>query len=171
MARKGKGNPQPKPPSSHGIPSDESLWLPRPDGREVKDKGGLDKTVIWGVADVIDFIFPKAYQPKYHEVAVKFTELLLANDVVTKNEIGKFLKETGYSRVTLESRVIPKLVHFGLIKREREYKAGLGKGRSLVLSDSLTFTTYLERISFAWNTLVSTARARRGKQKKLEEGA
>jgi hypothetical protein len=171
MAKKGKGNPRPRPPSSHGIPSDESLWLPSHDGKAVREKGGLDKTVIWSVPDVVDFIFPKDFQPKYHEVAVKFVELLLSCEVVTKKEIGKFLKDNGFSKATLENKVIPKLVRFGLIKREREYKAGLGKGRSLVLSDSLTFTNYLERIGFAWNMLVSTARTRRGKQKTLPEEA
>ena len=50
---------------------------------------------------------------------------------------------------------------FGLIKRERELKAGLGKGRALILSESLTFTNYLERIGFAWNMLVSTSRKKR----------
>lgn len=167
MARKGKGNPDPRPPSSHGIPVAESLWLPSHYGRDVKDKGGLDKTVIWGASDVVDFIFPAKYQPKYHEVAVKFIELLLSSDVVTKREISRFLKENEYSRATLENKVIPKLVRFGLIQREREYKAGIGKGRSLVLSDSLTFTNYLERVAFAWNMLVSTARAKRVRQDKL----
>ena len=170
MTGKGKGNPNPRPPFSHGIPASESLWIPSHYGMDVRDKGGLDKTVIWGVTDVIDFIFPEKFQPKYHEVAVKFVELLLSHDVVTKREISKFLRENDYSRATLENKIIPKLVRFGLIQREREFKvAGLGKGRALVLSDSLTFTNYLERIGFAWNMLVSTARAKRSKQDKLVE--
>ena len=118
MAKK-KGNPAPKPPSSHGIPVSESLWLPSHYGKEMRDKGGLDKTVIWSVSDVVDFIFPKNFQPKYYEVASAFIELLLECDVVTKKEIGKFLKEKNFSRATLENKVIPKLVLFGLIKREK----------------------------------------------------
>ena len=164
----GKGNPNPKPPSSHGIPVSEALWLPVHYGKDLKDKGGLDKTVIWSVSDVVDFLFPEKFQPKYNEVASKFIEVLLANNIVTKREIGKFLKDNDYSRATLENKVIPKLVRFGLIQREREHKAGLGKGRSLVLSDSLTFTNYLDRIGYAWNTLVSTARTKRGVQKTLD---
>ncbi|MFH1835950.1 MAG: hypothetical protein ABH851_07160 [Methanobacteriota archaeon] len=170
MASKGKGNPDPKPPSSHGIPASESLWLPSHYGGELKGKGGLDKTVIWSVSDVIDFIFPSKFQPRYHEVATDFITLLLDCEIVTKKEIGKFLTENGYSKATLENKVIPKLVRFGLIKREREFKAGLGKGRSLILSDSLSFTSYLERIGFAWNMLVSTARTKRGRQTSLGGG-
>ncbi|MFH1297372.1 MAG: hypothetical protein ABIJ04_08890 [Bacteroidota bacterium] len=87
----------------------------------------------------------------------------MEKDWITKKEISKFLKENGYSRSTLENKIIPKLVRFGLIKREREIKQGLGKGRSLILSDSLTFTNYLERIGFGWNMLVSTARQKKTK--------
>lgn len=162
-----KGNLNPIPPASRGIPSGESLWIPKHYGKEIKDKGGLDKTIIWGVEEVIDFIFPRKYQPKYFKVATEFIEFLLKNEKITKNEISKFLYEKNYSRSTLENRIIPKLVHFGLIKRGRKIsdKGDLKKGRSLILSDSLTFTNYLERIGFAWNMLVSTARQKRGKQK------
>ncbi len=161
MAKKKPGNPTPTLPPSRGIPADESLWIPRHYGKEIRKKGGLDKTVIWGVENVIDFIFPKKYQPTYFKVATDFIDLLLKNETVTKKEISKFLKEKKYSRSTLENKIIPKLVRFGLIKRERALEGTLKKGRSLVLSESLTFTNYLERIAFAWNSLVSTARQKK----------
>jgi len=163
-----KGNPKPAPPSSRGIPSDESMWLPRHYGKEVKEKGGLEEEIIWNMEDIADFIFPKAYQPRYFMVAVDFLSLLLASEKVTKDEIGKFLKEKNYSRSTLENKVIPKLVHFGLIKREREIEGALGKGRSLILSDSLTFTAYLRKIGDAWKSQVATARHKRKKEEKLK---
>ncbi|HHQ45336.1 MAG TPA: hypothetical protein ENN13_04260 [Candidatus Altiarchaeales archaeon] len=160
----GRGNQEPDPPSSRGVPSGETLYLPKHYGVELKEKGGLDKTVFWTVEDVVDFIFPAKYQPKYHRVASDFLKIVLEKDWVTKREISVFLKKTGYSKSTLENKVIPKLVRFGLLKRQREIKSGLGKGRGLILSESLTFTNYLERIGFAWNMLVSTTRAR-GKNK------
>ena len=109
-----KGNPSPALPFSRGIPADESLWLPRHYGKEVREKGGIDKTVIWNISDLVDFIFPRKYQPRYHEVACAFIDLLLANDLLTKKEISKFLKEKGYSKSTLENKIIPKLVRLGL---------------------------------------------------------
>jgi len=154
-------NPKPAPPSSGGIPSSETLWVPPHYGAELKKKGGLDKTVYWDLAEVVDFVFPRKYQPKYHAVATDFLDIMLKKDWVTKEEISKFLESTGYSRSTLENKVIPKLVRFGLVKREREIKGGMGKGRSLILSESLSFTNYLERIGFAWNMLVSTSRKKR----------
>ena len=157
------GNPAPKRPASTGIPSDESMWLPPHYGIEIRKKGGLDKAVYWDVGEVVDFIFPRRFQPVYHRVACDFLLLVLERDWVTKKEIGEFLSGKGYSKSTLENKVIPKLVRFGLLKREREITAGMGKGRALVLSESMTFANYLERIGFAWNMLVSTSRKRKVK--------
>jgi len=155
------GNANPKRPASSGIPSDESLWLPSHYGVELKRKGGLEKTVYWDVGEVVDFIFPRRFQPVYHQVASDFLSLVLEKDWITKDEIAVFLSQKGYSKSTLENKVIPKLVRFGLLKREREITAGMGKGRALILSDSLTFSNYLERIGFAWNMLVSTSRKKK----------
>jgi hypothetical protein len=157
------GNPSPKAPASSGIPVSDSLWLPPHYGVELKKKGGLDKAVFWDASEVVDFVFPKRYQPVYHRVAADFISMVLERDWVTKKEIGEFLSKTGYSKSTLENRVIPKLVRFGLIKREREIEGKLGKGRALILSESLTFTTYLERVAFAWNMLVNTGRKKKVK--------
>lgn len=153
-------NSSPKYPSSRGIKSKEALYLPRHDGKFIADKGGLDKNIIWGVEDVIDFIFPKIYQPKYNEIAVKFINFVLEHEKIGKEEITKFLKDSNYSRATLENEIIPKMVNFGLLKRERE-QAKFGKSRYLVLSDSLTFSNYLERIASAWSMIVLTARQKR----------
>jgi len=160
---KKKGNPNPIPPSSRGIPAAESLWMPRHYGKEIKEKGGLEEGIIWDIEDIVDFIFPKRYQPTYFKVASDFLHLLLKNEKVTKGEISKFLSENRYSRSTLENKIIPKLVRFGLIKREREIEGRLRKGRSLILSDSLTFTNYLKKIGNAWESQVMTARHKRGK--------
>lgn len=163
MAKK-RGNPNPRLPISRGVPASETLWIPPHYSKDIRNKGGLDKTIIWDVEDVTDFIFPKKYQPRYHQVASDFLALVLEKGLVTKGEIGTFLKEKNYSKSTLENKIIPKLVRFGLLKREREIKPGLKKGRSLILSESLTFTAYLERISFGWNMLVSTARKKSAQQ-------
>ena len=158
-----KGNENPKYPPSRGVPAKETFWLPSHDGKYFSAKGGLDKNIIWSVEDVIDFIFPRLYQPMYFEIACGFMKLVMENEKLKKEEISEFLKNKKYSKSTLENKIIPKLVRFGLIKRERE-TAKEGKSRYLILSDSLTFANYLERIASAWNMLVSTARQKR-KQK------
>lgn len=160
-------NTSPKYPTSRGIRSKETLYLPKHDGKFISDKGGLDKNIIWEVEDVIGFIFPKIYQPKYYEIAVRFIKFVLEYEKIAKEEITKFLKENGYARSTLENEIIPKLVSFGLLKRERE-QAKSGKSRYLVLSDSLTFSNYLERIGNAWSMVVLTARQKRKVKKEGE---
>ena len=161
------GNLNPQLPPSRGIPATESLYLPKHYGRYIQSKGGLNKAVIWDVEDVIDFIFPKKYQPTYFRVGCDFVRLLLEKDRITQKEIREFLIEHDYSRSTLENKIIPKLVHFGLIKREREIEGKMRRGRPLILSESLTFTKYLERIAFGWNMLVSTARQRKTKTREM----
>jgi len=153
-------NKNPKPPPSRGIPSKEAMWLPPHDGKIINAKGGLSKEIIWDIEDVIDFVFPKIYQPKYYEIALSFIKFLFEEGKVDHFKISKFLKENNYSRATLENKIIPKIVRFGLVKRERE-QSMKGKSRYLILSDSLTYATYLERISHAWNMLVLTARQKR----------
>lgn len=161
----GRGNPAPKPLPSRGIPSSESLWLSSHYGRYLKSKGGLDKAVIWDVGDVVDFVFPRMYQPTYFNVACDFIRMVLEKDVVKKDDIAKFLEEKKHSKSTLENKVIPKLVRFGLLKREREISPGSGlrKGRALILTASLSFASYLDRVGFAWNMLVSTSRRKKDK--------
>ena len=46
-------NEKPKPPSSGGIPTSESMWFPSHYGGELKKKGGLDKTIYWDVPEVL----------------------------------------------------------------------------------------------------------------------
>ncbi len=153
-------NKFPNYPKSRGIKSRNALYLPPHDGKFISDKGGFDKNIIWNIEDIVDFIFPKIYQPKYNEIGIKFLNFVLTYEKIGKEEISKFLKENNYSRSTLENKIIPKLVDFGLLKREREPSKS-GKGRYLVLSDSLTFSNYLEKISSAWSMIVLTARQKR----------
>ncbi|OYT26508.1 MAG: hypothetical protein B6U97_03765 [Candidatus Altiarchaeales archaeon ex4484_96] len=165
MARKKKGNPSPELPPTRGVPSGECMWLPKHYGAEVRAKGGISSRIRWDLAEVVDFLFPHKYQPKYHSIALEFLSLVLDKDVVGKEDIAVFLSESGYSRSTLENKIIPKLARCGLIKREREASGMMGKkSRALVISASLTYSNYLAKISSEWETLVETARHRRKKK-------
>ncbi|MCK5140196.1 MAG: hypothetical protein KAQ85_10175, partial [Thermodesulfovibrionia bacterium] len=97
--------------------------------------------------DLVNFIFPKRYQPTYFRVASDFLRLVLMKDEIDKIDIREFLVDKNYSRSTLENKVIPKLINFGLIKKDDG-----------MITESLTFTAYLEKVAFSWNLLVSNAR-------------
>ncbi len=160
--RKRGGNPSPELPPSRGVPAGESLWLPKHYGREMRDKGGIDSKIRWSLDDTVDFVFPLKYQPKYHKIAVDFLGLVFRKHRVNKEDISKFLKDSGYSRSTLENKIIPKLVRAGLVKREREAAGRMKrKSRALIITESLTFSNYLRRIASEWETLVETARFKR----------
>ncbi|RLI94556.1 MAG: hypothetical protein DRO92_02785 [Candidatus Altiarchaeales archaeon] len=162
MVKKKRGNPNPKLPPSRGIPADESLWLPKHYGRDIRNKGGIDSKIRWNLEDIIDFIFPQKYQPKYYKIGIDFINLILKKEKINKEDISNFLKETRYSRSTLENKIIPKLVRIGAIKREREASGRMKKkGRALIISESLTFSNYLKRIANEWETIVETARFKR----------
>ncbi len=162
MAGKKRGNPSPELPPSRGVPADECMWLPRHYGREVRDKGGIDSRVRWDLSEVVDFLFPKGFQPKYHRIAVDFLSLVLERERVGKEDVASFLTGSGYSRSTLENKVIPKLARCGLIKREREASGSMRKkSRALVVSESITFSNYLGKIASEWETIVETARHRK----------
>ena len=156
--RAGKGNKSPAPPSSRGVPSDETLWVPHKGGADLKRKGGLSDEIPWDYDDIIDFIFPQKYQPKYYRVACDFMQMVLEHEVIRTTEITRFLKKTGYSKATLENKIIPKLKRFGLLKGARELTGRMERGRPLVLTPSLTFTTYLTKIASEWKSVVKDAR-------------
>lgn len=162
----GKNRSSPDLPPSRGVPADETMWFPSHYGREIRSKGGLDSKIRWDLKEVIDFIFPKRYQPTYHQVAVDFVSLVLEKGRLSKEDISKFLKENDHSRSTLENKIIPKLSRAGIIKREREATGKMKKkGRGLVISESLTYSNYLKKIAEEWETLVATSRHKR----KIEE--
>lgn len=165
-----KGNPEWKPPPSRGVPSKECMWLPHKSGIFIKKKGGITGDILWTYKDIIDFIFPKIYQPKYYEVACSFLELFYEKRVIRSKDISEFLKRTGYSKATLENIVIPKLKRSGLLegRRELSMQRGMKKGRPLVLQLSLTFSNYLEKISTDWKFFVNDAR-RRTKEEEINE--
>ena len=142
-----------------GFHTSESLWMPKHYGEVIAKKGGLDKTIIWRIEDVMDFIFPREFQPTQHKIACDFMKLVLERDKTDNKAIRGFAKENNYSCSTITNRVVPKLVRFGLVRNENDPS---GKGRLIqgvkpVLSKSLAFANYLERIGFAWKLIVSEA--------------
>ena len=164
-----KGNVGWKPPPSRGVPSKESMWLPHKAGVFIKKKGGLTGETLWTYKDIVDFIFPLIYQPKYHEVACAFLEMFYERRVIRSKDISAFLRRTGYSKATLENVIIPKLKRSGLLEGRRELQQGMAKGRPLVLQLSLTFSNYLEKISTNWKFFVNDARRRTKEDETLGE--
>jgi hypothetical protein len=141
---------------SRGIPSKYSLYMPASSGREICEKGGIGKAQNWDLDAVIDFVFPRKYQPRYNEMAVKFLRALLEVPSMSRKDVLGFVNSNNYSKATLDNRIIPKLVRMGLVERKR-ITASDGTVETPI-SASSGFTEYLEKIAFEWQLLLGKSK-------------
>jgi len=129
-----------------GIPSACSLHLDNPER--------LPSNL--GIADILTLIFPPGYQPQYFKISHTLLTLLLEEQTLETNDLKEFMEKNNYSRSTLYGEVIPKLVYFGLVKKE----VIKGKGKPIRLTPSPKFSEILHRIASSWEMIVALSRAR-----------
>jgi len=152
--------------ATRGIPSKESFYLPAhysPDLRKFQDDNENALRNYWTLEELLNFIFPKKYQPTYYDIACKFMGVLLLAHHMEGKEISLFVKENSLSKATFYNRVLPRLKRVGLIKVERETLIAehtKQKRRPMVISLSKTFGNYLNKIGESWLALVDDARSR-----------
>jgi len=156
--------------SSRGVPSSESVYLPRHDSPELRtfqDKNeGLTRN-LWSVEEVVNFVFSKKYQPKYYEIALGFLRLLGGKTQMNGDEIAEFIKTNGVSKATFYNRVLPRLKRVGMIKVERDTIVNVEskrKFRPMRISLSKTFGNYFMKIGDSWLAIVDDARSRTEKK-------
>ena len=153
--------------SSRGVPSTESVYLPRYDSQELRtfqDKDENPTRNLWNLEEVTNFIFSKKYQPKYYEIALGFLELLNEKTKLSGDEIAGYVKTNGVSKATFYNRVLPRLKRVGMIKVERETVIALEskrKFRPMRISLSKTFGNYFMKIGDSWLAIVDDARTRK----------
>lgn len=157
--------------ASRGIPSKESLYLPAhnsPALRQFEDPGENLTHSVWDLEDVLNFVFPKQYQMKYNEIAVKFLSLFLTKQVLEGPDVAGFVKANGISKATFYNRVLPRLKRIGMIKVERETIVAAEsqrKFRPMKIRISKTFGNYLNKIGNSWHAYVETAREKSSMKK------
>jgi hypothetical protein len=84
--------------SSRGVPSSESVYLPRYDSQELRtfqDKDENPTRNLWNLEEVTNFIFSKKYQPRYYEIALGFLGLLGEKTKLGGDEIAEYVKTNG----------------------------------------------------------------------------
>ncbi len=159
--------------ASRGVPSDESVYLPRHDSEELRsfqDKNENITRNTWNVDEVANFIFSKKYQPKYYEIATGFLKLLCEKSQVGGEEIAAYVNTNGISKATFYNRVLPRLKRVGMIKVERDTLVAIEskrKFRPMRISLSKTFGNYFMKIGDSWLAIVDDVRSRNEKQMKL----
>ncbi len=159
--------------TSRGVPSSESLYLPRHDSDELRsfqDKNENITRNTWALEEVVNFVFSKKYQPKYYEIALGFLKLLTEKTKLSGDQTAEFVKNNGISKATFYNRVIPRLKRIGMIKVERETIVNVEskrKFRPMNISLSKTFGNYLMKIGDSWLAIVDDSRSRAEKQTTL----
>ncbi|MFA6035732.1 MAG: hypothetical protein WC759_02125 [Candidatus Micrarchaeia archaeon] len=153
--------------ASRGIPSGDSLYLPSHYSGELRafqDKEERPMKFMWKLEEVMNFVFPKRYQAKYHEVALAFMSEMEQKLEMGGKEVGAFIAAHGISKATFYNRVLPRLKRVGMLKVERETIVALDgkrKFRPMKISLSKTFGNYLAKIGESWQALVDDARSRK----------
>jgi hypothetical protein len=159
--------------ASRGVPSNESIYLPRydsPELRSFQDKNESITRNSWNVDELTNFIFSKKYQPKYFEIAIGFLKLLAEKTEVTGEEIASFVRTSGISKATFYNRVLPRLKRVGMIKVERDTIVAIEskrKFRPMRISLSKTFGNYFMKIGDSWLAVVDDARSRKEKKDQM----
>jgi hypothetical protein len=153
--------------ASRGVPSSESLYFPRHDSEELRNFQDKDENAtrnLWNIEEVINFVFSKKYQAKYHEIALAFMRLLAEKDSLKGADISEFISSSSISKATFYNRVLPRLRRVGMIKIERDTIVAVEskrKFRPMRISLSKTFGNYLLKISDSWLAIVDDVRTRK----------
>ncbi|MEW6748254.1 MAG: hypothetical protein AB1295_00940 [Candidatus Micrarchaeota archaeon] len=163
----------PKLISSRGVPSSESIYLPRHDSDELRSFQDRNENLTrnpWNVEELTNFIFSKKYQPRYYEIALGFLNLLSGKTQVSGEEIAAYVRENEVSKATFYNRVLPRLKRVGMVKVERDTVVAVEskrKFRPMRISLSKTFGNYFMKIGDSWLAMVDDARSRSEKREQL----
>lgn len=155
--------------ASRGIPSKESFYLPSHYSSEIRKFQDEEENVLrnyWNLEELLNFVFPKQYQPVYNKIAVGFMNELIKKNSLTSTEISSFVKENNISKATFYNRVLPRLKRVGMIKVERQTviaEHSKQKYRPMDISLSKSFGNYLSKIGDSWLALVDDVRTRKKK--------
>jgi hypothetical protein len=107
--------------TSRGIPSKESFYLPAHYSSEIRkfqDDGENVLRNYWNFEELLNFVFPKKYQPVYNEISILFMNEVIKRDKMMASEITEFVKKNEISKATFYNRVLPRLKRVGMIKVE-----------------------------------------------------
>lgn len=152
--------------SSRGIPSKESFYLPAHYSNEIRkfqDDGENVLRNYWNLEELLNFVFPKKYQPVYNEISILFMNEVIKRDKMVAGEITEFVKKNDISKATFYNRVLPRLKRVGMIKVERQTiiaEHNKQKYRPMEISLSKSFGNYLSKIGDSWLALVDDVRTR-----------
>lgn len=159
--------------ATRGVPSDETMYLPAhnsPEIRAFQDANENTTRNLWGLDEIVNFVFARKYQKTYYEIAAAFLKELARKTKMEGSEIGEFVSANKFSKATFYNRVLPRLKRVGMIKVERQTIVAVEskrKFRPMTIHLSKTFGNYLMKIGDSWIAVVDDARSKAEQQRKL----
>ena len=93
-----------------------------------------------------NMVFPKEYSPVQHNISVQFMKFIIKNEIITGNDLRKFLGVNGFAKSTLYNKVIPKLERFKMIKIVRDIK----QSRIRTIEIDRMFGEHIRHIGQSW---------------------
>jgi len=144
------------PPKEKRLRSRESLYFPSVLGNKWKS---IDPDIRWDISDIINHVFPREYQEKSYEYALKFVRFLLKNPRgIDKKMLSEFISANEIPSSTFYNIIIPKMVKLGILERRRESNASNpGKGWFMILKPSFAFSSHLQKLANEWKSIYKTS--------------
>jgi hypothetical protein len=150
---------------SRGVPAKESLWLD--DVRKRREEWQYHKKVRLELYHLIQIVFPKQHQPKYHDVALKFMNFLLEKGRLEGADTGSFITTNGFSKATFYNVILPRLKKVGMVRLLREeFNQSKDKQKYYrkIIEPSKQFSLFFRKLGDEYETILDTAEAKRPKQ-------
>ena len=150
---------------SRGVPSKESLWLD--DIRKRRTEWQYHKKVRLELDHLIRIIFPKQYQPKYYDIALKFMHVLLEKGQLKGADTGSFITSNNFSKATFYNIILPRLKKVGMVRLAREeFNVSKDKQKYYrkIIEPSKQFSIFFQKLADEYETILDTAEAKRGQE-------
>ncbi len=148
---------------SRGVPAKETIWLD--DIRKRRDEWQYHKKVRLDLEHLIQIIFPKQYQPKYYDIALKFMQFLLEKGQLKGADTGSFISKNSFSKATFYNVILPRLKKVGMVRLARE-EFNISKDRQKyyrkIIEPSKQFSIYFKKLGDEFETILDTAEMKRG---------
>jgi hypothetical protein len=121
---------------------------------------------------LIQIVFPKQHQPKYHDVALKFMNFLLEKGRLEGADTGSFIATNGFSKATFYNVILPRLKKVGMVRLLREeFNQSKDKQKYYrkIIEPSKQFSLFFRKLGDEYETILDTAEAKRPKQENLPD--
>lgn len=139
-----------------GIPSEYALFL----DEDLRLKLSAKESLF--LEEYLEVLFPKKYQERYNEIALKLlNELKKNNEMRSNKELKEFIEREKIFRETLYSKIIDKMDRFGVIeknyiKNDKKINDKKIRGKPFYIKISPRCVDLFKNLSDRWYMIYAT---------------